>query len=81
MLALSNNLSSVQDQNQVRIHDSADPLGDDEAGAVFHQGVQGFLDLILGGQVHTAGGVIQDKDVRIKEQCTRDSDAVVFARR
>ena len=79
MAALSHDAALLQHQNQVGVEHGADALGDDEAGASFHQLVQGLLDLELGGHVHAGGGVIQDEDARVHEQGPGDGDALFLA--
>src|SRR5690606_25733243 len=58
--ATGHNLALLQHEDDVGVEYSADTLGDDEAGAPFHQPIQRLLNLILGLQVHAAGGVVQN---------------------
>jgi hypothetical protein len=48
--------------------DGAQTVGDDEAGAPFHQRVQRSLDDLLGGGVHAARRLVQDQDARVGQQ-------------
>ena len=52
VVALLDDISVLEDEDDVGIFDGGQAVGDDEAGAVFHQGVHGLLDLDLGAGVY-----------------------------
>ena len=49
MRALRYDLPFVEHQDQVGVDHRADALGDDKAGAVLHEPIQGGLDVRFGG--------------------------------
>ena len=69
----------VEHEDLVGIDNRADTLGDDEAGAVFHQPVERVLDEHFGRNVDIAGGVVQDQDARVGQQGAGDGDALFLA--
>ena len=68
----------VQHQDLVGVAHGADALGDDKAGAPFHQPVERLLDLVLGDGVDAAGRVVQDQDARVEQQGAGDGDALLL---
>ena len=55
----------VHDHDHVRVLDGGKPVGDNEAGTVFHKPDQGVLDALLGTGIHRGGGFIQNEDLGI----------------
>ena len=51
MVALLDDVSVFHDENQIRIADGGQPVGDDEACSALHQVIHGFLDLDFGSGV------------------------------
>ena len=51
----------AQDEDLAGPADGAEAVGDDEAGAVGHEAVEGFLNEPLGGGVHAGGGFVEDE--------------------
>ncbi len=68
MRAALDHFTMVDDQDLVGVADSAQPVGDDEAGAARHQTQHGCLDLFLRARVDAAGHLVQDQDARIGQQ-------------
>ena len=70
MSALLDDVAVFHDEDQVRIADGGEPVGDDEAGPSFHQVIHGFLDKHLCPCIHGAGCFIEDQDLRIRQDRT-----------
>ncbi len=62
MAALFDDVAVFHDQDDVCVFDGGETMGDDEAGASFHQVVHGFLDAEFGSGVYRAGCFIQNHD-------------------
>ena len=60
VLALLDDVAIADDQYQISVADSAQPMSDDEAGFALHQLVHGFLDEHFGVSVDRADGFIQN---------------------
>ena len=67
----------VQHQDPVAVLDGAEPVGDDEAGAV--QAVQGFRNLFLGLVVQGGCGFVEDQDFRPGRDGPGDHDPLLLA--
>ena len=52
-----------------------------DRGAPGQQPAHADLDLALGVQVDVGGGLVEDQDARIDQQCARDADALALAAR
>ena len=65
-------------EDLVGLANSAQAMGNDEAGAVSHQPFQGFLDEAFGGRVHTGGGFVQDENWRILQQRPGNAHPLLF---
>ncbi len=81
--ALGRDPAVVQHQDQVRIADGADPLGDDEHGALArpNEPVERVADGRLGFGVDRRGAVVQDQQARIDQQGARDRQSLALATR
>ena len=58
----------VEHENQVRLPDGAEPVGDDKAGATLQKGREGPLNAGLGQGINRARGLIKDEDAGIGQQ-------------
>ena len=65
MLALLDYIAVAEDQDQISIANSAQPMSDDEAGFALHQLVHGFLDEHFGAGVNRASGFIQNRNTTL----------------
>ena len=54
-------------------------MGDDEAGAVFHQRFHAFLDQRLGQGVDRTGGLVHHKDLRLRHDGAGQADELLLA--
>ena len=69
-------VSIVEDDDFIGVEHRADALGDDKAGAVFHDPDQGVLNPAFGFDIDRAGRVVQDEDGRLEEERARDGDTL-----
>ena len=65
MAAAFGDASAFEDEDLVGVADGGEAVGYDEAGAVFHEAVERFLDKTLGGRVHAGCGFVEDEDGRV----------------
>jgi L-ascorbate metabolism protein UlaG (beta-lactamase superfamily) len=79
MASAFHDASAFQDEDLVGVPYGGEPVGDDEAGPVFHEAVEGLLDQPFGGVVHAGGGLVEDEDGRVFEQGAGDGEALFFA--
>ena len=81
--ALRRDAAVVQHQDQIRVADSADALGDDERRALAraNKPVERFADGGFGLGVNRRGAVVKDQQARIDQQGTRDRQPLALAAR
>ena len=60
MGTLRYDISLIDDDDLVGSQNSADTLGDNQAGALAHHSIQGVLDFCLRFHIDRAGGVVED---------------------
>jgi len=68
----------LQHHDLVRVLDGREAVGDDECGAVVHQGVQRALNLAFGVGVQRGRGLVQDEDAGVLEKGARDGNALTL---
>src|SRR5581483_9562433 len=56
-------------------------MSDQEGGAPLQYALNGPLDLIFGGTIDSAGGIVHDQDARISEQSTSNGNPLALASR
>ena len=78
MGALFDYPSFVDDDDLIGVSDGREAVGDDEAGAPFHQLVESLLDLHLGAGVDRAGGLVKDEDSRIGQDRPGDGNELTL---
>src|SRR5213594_3139241 len=76
MRAALDNLAVTQDEDLVGVTNRAESMRDDEAGAVGHQSLQGFLDQPLGGGIDAGGCFVEQENRGILQQSARDAHAL-----
>ena len=69
MRANGRNASLTHDNDQVSPTDLGKAVGDDKGGSAFGSQFYGLLDLVFGFAVNRAGGVIQDQDLGVGQEC------------
>ena len=79
MRAVGHDPAAVQHQHAVGPADLRQPVGDDQRGAALLHVVERALNLVLGGAVDGAGGVVQDQDARVLQERARQGDALPLA--
>ena len=65
--------------DHIRVGDGAEPMGDDERGAVAQQFVQSRLNQLLALGVKVAGGLVEYQDLRIGQQGAGDAEPLPLA--
>ena len=71
----------VQDVDQVRVLDRAQPVGDQHHRLARQGGLQALLDRPLGGGVEVAGRLVEDQDLRPPQQRPGDRQPLPLAAR
>ncbi len=79
MRAPLDDAAAVHDDDLVGADDGAQAMGDDKAGAPFHQCVHGLLDDLLGGRIDAAGRLVEDQDGRVRQQRPGKGDHLSLA--
>ena len=79
MRSLFDDLAFFEDVDPVRVLDGGEAVGDDERSAVFHQAVEGGLDLALGFGIDGSGGFVEEEDGRVFEESAGDGEALFLA--
>ena len=69
----------VHDHDEICVPDGGQAVGDDQAGAAFHESVHGFLNGLLGAGIDVGCGFVQDQDVRIGQEGPADGDELTLA--
>lgn len=69
----------VEDENQARLANGAETVGDDERGAATQQDFEGALEAGFGDGVDGAGGFVQHKDARVGEERAGETDELTLA--
>ena len=65
MGSVTNDLSVLQYQNLIRLLNGGDSLGDDDLCGILEIMVETLPDLRFRCRVNSAGGVIQDQNLRV----------------
>lgn len=68
MAALLDNVPTLHDQDDVSSPDGGEPVCDDEAGSAFSQGIDGTLYERLRASVDGTCGLVQNQDVRLRQE-------------
>lgn len=72
-------LPLFEDVDAVGILNGGEAVGDDDAGAILHQGVEGLLNEEFGLVVDGGGGFIEEEDGRVLEEGAGDGEALFFS--
>ncbi len=59
--------------------DGRQPVGDDEAGAILHQGLHPLLDQGFGERIHRTGRLVHDEDLRLRQDGSRQADELLLS--
>src|SRR5439155_1316885 len=76
---LLDDLSMLEDDDQVRVADGRETVRDDERGASGEQQAKGLLDLPFRADVDRRGRLVEDEDPRVREQRARKRDELALA--
>ena len=73
MRAVGDDPALLQDDDAVRPANLRKPMRDQNRSASFLGAAHRFLYLVLGGAVNGAGGIIEDQNPRLPQECARQS--------
>ncbi len=79
--AMFNNAPILQNQDFVGTLNRCQPVGDDDGGASMQQLADRPLDQLLGGRVEPRGGFVEDNQVGVRQEDSRERQQLRFARR
>src|SRR4029079_18723174 len=79
--ALLDDRSVLEDDDEVRVADGRETVGDDERGAAVEQAAQRALDASLGADVDRARGLVEEEEARVGEQRPTERDELALAQR
>src|SRR5262249_17437894 len=65
--------------DDVRVLDGREPVGDHEAGAAAHHGRERFLELFLGAGVDARGRLVEDEDGPVGQDDAGDRDELALS--
>ena len=71
-------MAFIHNDDAVGLFDSGQAVGDDDAGAVFHQALEGLLDEAFGFVVQRAGGFVQKQDGGIFQNGAGDGNTLTL---
>src|SRR5262245_38953720 len=78
---LLHDAAPVQEVDEVRVLDRAQPVGDQDHGPARQGGLEALLDRPLGGGVEVAGRLVEDQDLRPPQQRPGDRQPLPLAAR
>ena len=61
MVALLDDVTVLDDENDVGVLNGRKAMGNDKAGATLHEALHGRLDLYLGARVDVGGRLVEDE--------------------
>src|ERR1700738_2220426 len=79
MVATLHQHSILHDKNLFGAANGGEAVGDDEGGASAHQVTQAFLDQRFGFGVQAAGGLVQNQNARVGQNCAGDGNALLLS--
>ena len=71
----------IHDQDQIRVANSGESVGNHKACAALHQLAHGLLNEHLGSGINATGRFIQNQDLRIGQEGTRNGQQLLLTRR
>ena len=74
MIAVLGYASLIEYEDLVRVLDGAQSMGDHDTRPAFGDTFCGLLDQLLAHTVHTAGGLVKNKDTRVVHTGTDEGD-------
>src|SRR3954464_14312922 len=69
-----NDAAAVEDNDALGLHYGGKAVGDDHHRTAIHEAIEGLLDEALALRVQRARRLVEEKQRRVAEQCTRDRD-------
>src|SRR5262245_37670488 len=79
MLALLDDLATIEHNDVVGMHDRGEAMGDDEAGALARHALERILDLALGMAVERRSRLVEHKNGRRLQDRAGDRNALFLA--
>ena len=79
MLSALHNLAFVEHTYLVGILDGRQSVGNGDGGAALHESFECFLHQALALGVECRGGLVEDEEVGVEQQCPSDADALALA--
>ena len=79
MGSLLDDLTVLEDDDEIRAADGRETVRDDESGPAREQDPECLLDLPLGADVDRRRRLVENQDARVGEQSTRDRDELTLA--
>ncbi|CAN5702049.1 hypothetical protein BH20ACT14_BH20ACT14_11220 [soil metagenome] len=71
----------IEDDDQVGATDRRQPMRDDERRSAGEEVPKPSLDFPLGADVDRGGGLVEDENVRVGEERTREGDQLPLSQR
>ena len=79
MTALLNDAAGFHHQDHVGGQNGGQAVGDGQGGAAVGEGGEGVLDRPLSSGVHRRGGLVEDENRRVFQQCAGNRHPLLFA--
>ena len=77
--AIGDDLPVLDEDDAISQADRREPVGDHERRTTLHEPPERFVDELLDLDVDGAGGIVEDEDWRIDEECASDGDALALS--
>jgi len=77
--SLLDDATVFEDDDEIRVADGRQAVRDDEGGPAGEQDPERLLDLPLGPDVDLRRRLVENQDVRVGQQGTRDRDELTLA--
>ena len=79
MAALLDDIAVLHKQDDVRVPDGGEAVGDHKAGPPLHQLFHGLANLHFGAGIHAGSGLVQDNDGRVAEEHPGDGEKLALS--
>ena len=79
MAALFNNITVLHKQDDVRIPDGGEPVGDDKAGSPAHKRLHSLADFYLSSGVHAGSRLVENNNRRVAKEHPGDGQKLTLS--
>ena len=79
MAALFRHLSLIHYNDEIRVADGREPVGDNKTGLSLHKFFHGFLDPGFRAGIHVGSGFVQDEHAGIQNHSPGDGEKLLLA--